>query len=151
MAEILMERVIGRPIGDVWAVLARFDAISAWASNVDHSCLTTTQADGVGAIRRIQAGRTTVLERIVEWEPGAVLAYEIDGLPPVVRGVVNRWELEADGSTTLVRLRTTITPGPRPPHKLAAAAVGKVMTKASNQMLAGLQAHVEGQATEATR
>lgn len=50
------------PPARVWQVLAHFGAISAWAPNVDHSCLLTHQAGGVGAIRRIQTRRTTVGE-----------------------------------------------------------------------------------------
>ena len=102
----------------VWAVLADFGGISRWAPNVDHSCLTTEQPEGVGTVRRVQVGRNALLERVVEWEPGRRLAYEIEGLPAVVRSVTNTWELEGSGGATTVTLTSQIDTGPRPPHQL---------------------------------
>ena len=43
-------------------MLADFGVFSASALDVDHSCLLTDQAGGVGAVRRIQTGRATVGE-----------------------------------------------------------------------------------------
>ena len=84
MVEIVERRTIARQRDDVWAALAAFDDISTWAPNVDHSCLTTEQADDIGATRRVQVGRNAMLEEIVDWQPGRELAYSITGLPPVV-------------------------------------------------------------------
>ena len=60
VVEVVESMTVERPVSVVWDVLADFDAISRWAPNVDHSCLTTNAADGVGATRRIQTGRNTV-------------------------------------------------------------------------------------------
>jgi len=128
----------------VWAVLAEFGHISRWAPNVDHSCLTTPTATGVDAVRRVQVGRNALLERVVEWELGHRLSYAIDGLPPVVTSVTNTWRLEPVGVSTRVTLRSTVRPkGPRPPQQVAARVLGRVLSKASKQMLAGLKARVE--------
>ena len=100
MVEVVEESIIARSPEVVWAALADFGSISRWAPNVDHSCLTTEQRDGVGAGRRVQVGRQAVLEHIVDWEPARRLAYAIDGLPPVVRSVTNTWTLEGTGTST---------------------------------------------------
>lgn len=144
MTEIEEVTDIARSAEDVWTVLADFGAIGRWASNVEHSCLTTEQLDGIGAVRRVQVGRNALLERIVDWEPGERLSYTIDGLPPIVRSVVNTWTLDGDGHSTTVTLQTSVDSGPRPPQQVAARVFGKVMAKASVEMLAGLKAHLEG-------
>ena len=75
MADVSDEITINSPPDVVWAALADFGAISAWAPNVDHSCLTTEQDQGVGSVRRVQVGRNALLERVVEWNEGQSLAY----------------------------------------------------------------------------
>lgn len=127
----------------VWAALADFGAIGRWAPNVDHSSLASHAPDGVGAVRRVQVGRNALLERIVTWHPGESLSYEIEGLPPVVHSVVNRWDVADEGGLTVATLTSQIEPGPRPPHQVAARVVGRVLGKASREMLAGLKSHVE--------
>ena len=42
--------VIDAPPDRVWKLLADYGAIASWAPNVDHSCLLTDRADGVGAV-----------------------------------------------------------------------------------------------------
>lgn len=130
----------------VWNVLADFGAISRWAANVDHSCLLTEHDVGVGAARRVQAARTTLIERIVTWQPPARLAYELEGLPPAVRSACNRWDLTADGAGTRVTLTTTVDAGPRPPQQLVARLVCRLIGRQSDVMLAGLTAAAEGSA-----
>ena len=137
------ETSIARSPAVVWATLADFGGIARWAPNVDHSCLTTESAGGEGAERRVQVGRNVLLERVVAWEPEHRLAYELHGLPPVVRSVTNTWTLAGSGDSTAVTLTSRIDAGPRPPQQVMARIVGRVLGKASRQMLAGLTAHVE--------
>ncbi len=125
----------------IWQVLADFGAISTWAPNADHSCLlrTSEHGGGVGSTRRIQTGRMTLLERVVTWDESKTLAYDIEGLPPVVRSVRNEWRLEPAGAAkTVVTLTSSIDCGPRPPQKLIAKIVGRRLAKASATMLDGL-------------
>mgnify|MGYP001820356679 FL=1 len=143
MVEIVEQTSIARPAAEVWAALADFGAISRWAPNVDHSCLMAEQRDGVGAVRRVQVGRNALLERIVVWEPGERLAYEIEGLPPVIRSVTNTWHLAGSDSSTSVALTSTVDAGPRPPQKLIARVVGRGLGSASRQMLSGFKRHLE--------
>jgi len=130
--------VIEAPPGRVWDVLADYGAIASWAPNVDHSCLLTERADGVGAVRRIQTGRTTLREVVKTWEPSASLSYRIIGLPPIVRSVTNTWRLAGSGDTTTVTLTSQIDCGPRPPQQAIARVVGRRLATASEQMIVGL-------------
>ena len=143
MADVVAELQIECPTDAVWAALADFGGISSWAPTVDHSCLTTDRGEGVGAVRRVQVGRNALLERVVEWEPGRTLAYSIEGLPPIVRSVVNSWELDGSGRSTKVTLTSRIDAGPRPPRKAAARVFGRVLAKASQRMLEGLKSNLE--------
>jgi len=143
MADIVEEATIERSPAVVWDALADFGNIARWAPNVDHSCLTTELATGEGAVRRVQVGRNVLLERVVAWEPGRSLAYELHGLPSVVRSVTNTWTLAGDDDATAVTLTSRIDAGPRPPQQLVARVLGRVLGKASREMLTGLTAHVE--------
>lgn len=138
MATVQRTEVIDAAPAAVWSLLADFAAISRWAPNADHSSLMTEQQEGVGAVRRIQTGGTTILETVEWWEPGVGLSYSITGLPPVIRSVTNTWRLGGSGDQTIVVLSTEIDAGPRPPQQLVAKAVGRKLGEASDQMLAGL-------------
>ena len=143
MIELTRSRTVAAPIGDIWSVLAEFDTISAWAPNVDHSCLLEDRPDDgdmLGVARRVQSGRFVLVERITTWEPQTRLAYEITGLPPVLRRVVNEWRLTAPATpnSTYVALVTRVDCGPRPPQQLIARLAGRSLAKTSDKMLAGL-------------
>lgn len=143
MTTVERKGVIGAPPDRVWDVLAHFGAIASWAPNVDHSCLLTDRADGVGAVRRIQTGRLTVRETVEIWEPSVSLSYRIIGLPPVVRSVTNTWHLDGDGDTTTVTLTSDVDCGPRPQQQMIARVVGRRLAAASTQMIAGLTRRCE--------
>lgn len=150
MAETRRSIEIPAPTEAVWAVLADFGSISAWAPNVDHSSLMSDQDAGVGAVRRIQAGRVTVVERVVEWDDGTALGYRIEGLPPAIKKVTNTWRLAPAPTGTRASLTTVVDVGPRPPQQLVARGIAKRLGGISDQMLAGLRAHLtssEGSAT----
>jgi uncharacterized protein YndB with AHSA1/START domain len=152
---ITVERTctIAAPITRVWEVLADFDQLAAWADNADHtSWLDEPLPDGqmVGRARRVQAGRMVLIERITIWEPPARLAYDLAGLPPVVKSAVNEWSLCADpgnGERTTVTLASHIDCGPRPPQQLLARVVGRRLGAASTTMLDGLTQRVAAQTT----
>lgn len=143
VAELTERATIERPPVVVWSVLAAFGAISDWAPNVDHSCLTTAQPGDVGAERRVQVGRTALLERVVAWDPAERLSYQIVGLPPVVRSVTNSWTLAPAGEHTVVSITTDVDVGPRPPQQVVARLIARQMAKASTEMLAGLTDFLE--------
>ena len=126
---------------EVWDALADFGEIVRWAPNVDHSCLMSSQTSGVGTARRIQAGRRTLVERVVEWQPGERLGYVIEGLP-VVRSLRSTWHLDERGPRTVVSLITAVDAGSRPPQKLAAKALARRLSKVSDRMLEGLDEYL---------
>ena len=127
---------------EVWALLADFPAISEWAPNVDHSCLMTEQTKGVGMVRRIQAGRTTLLERVLTWEPDETFSYALEGLPPVVKSATNTWRIVEVTGGSQVTLTSRVDAGPRPPQQLIAKVVGRKLGQASDEMIAGLIARL---------
>ncbi len=148
MTSIERHATIEAPADAVWSALADFSDIGRWAVNVDHSCSMTEPSVGVGAARRIQTGRTTLVETVQEWEPGTRLAYGIAGLPPVVRSVVTRWTLAGEAAdSTDVTVRTDVDAGPRPPQRLIARLVARKFGSAADEMLAGLTTHVERSVT----
>ncbi|MEM7093611.1 MAG: SRPBCC family protein [Actinomycetota bacterium] len=142
MAEVERSRAVHAALDEVWALLADFGAIAQWVENVDHSCLLTEQTEGLGVVRRIQTGRTVVLERVTAWERESTLEYSIEGLPPVVQSLRNRWSLAADGATTRVAITSTVDVGPRPPQQVVARLIGRRFAGVSEQMLSGLAAHL---------
>ena len=132
------------PPAAVWQVLGEgFFAIADWADAVAHSSAMTPTPAGIGASRRVVAGGAVLLENVVEWEPGTVLAYELAGLPPVVGRVENRWEIGSDGAGSTVSLRCTVEPGPRPPMRLPAKVLAKRIAKTNRSLVADLVARVE--------
>lgn len=146
MHVVTRTRTIARSPEKIWQTLADFGGISAWAPNCDHSCLLRSVDDRtkIGITRRIQTGRMTLLERVVSWDEPKSLAYDIEGLPPIVRLVRNEWRLEAtSATTTAVTLTSSIDCGPRPPQRLIARIVGRRLAKASASMLGGLNNSLE--------
>ena len=82
---IRVVRTLGRPATEVFAALsdhggyARFPGITA-ASLLEPG---TDTPNGVGALRRIQAGPVTFLERITRFEPGRRFDYRIERCTPL--------------------------------------------------------------------
>jgi uncharacterized protein YndB with AHSA1/START domain len=127
---------------DVWTTLASLDQISRWAPNVEHSSLLTAEATGVGAARRVQVGRGRALvETVTVWQPGTALTYSIDGLPPLVTSITNRWQLDEAAGGTRATLTTTIDPGTALRGRVGALVLSQVLARASVTMLRGLAAH----------
>jgi hypothetical protein len=131
----------------VWNVLADFGALSAWADDVDHSCLLEHDGNGisVGTTRRVQIGRNTLVERITEIEPPSVLGYAIEGVP---RGlaVSNRWTLAPQASNyTEVTLTTSVRIGRIPLAGLIESVLCRLAARPSGPLLAGLAKRLEGQ------
>jgi carbon monoxide dehydrogenase subunit G len=148
MAQATRHRRIEASPGEIWEVLADYGALATWAPNVSHSTVTTATSDGPGATRRVQAGRKVLLERVVDWEPALTLAYEIDGLPGAVRRAENRWRLEPVEGGTEVSLTSTVDAGSRPPQKLVAAVVARVLARVSDQLLDSLDQRMEAGARD---
>ena len=139
MADIDRSRTVAAGAKDIWDVLADFGSISAWADNIDHSCILNHGSEPVGTTRRVQIGRNALVERITEFDPTWALAYDVEGLPKRLRRVNNRWTLRsAQGGNTVVTLTSTVEIGSLPIHRLAERMVCRVQVRQSDVMLAGL-------------
>lgn len=145
MAEIDRSRVIAASPTQIWNVLADFDALTTWL-DVDHSCILTRGRDDamVGTTRRVQIGRNTLVERVTEFDPQYVLAYDIEGLPKVMGKVSNRWTLEATGGgETVVTITTTVRKGRGRTQQLVERLACQALARGSDTMLASLAKRLE--------
>lgn len=145
MASISRTRTVSAPAAAVWDVLADFGSISAWAGNVDHSCLLQHDVDpaAVGTTRRIQVGRDTLVERITDSTAPTTLRYEIEGLPRRLGRMSNRWTVMGFGETAAVTLTSTVEIADNPLARIAEKAVCRFMAKQSDTMLDGLAQRLE--------
>ncbi|MCV7440633.1 SRPBCC family protein [Mycobacterium paraense] len=146
MADIRRSRSVAARPEQIWDVLADFGSIASWAANVDHSCILFSGPDGaaVGTARRVQVKRDALVERITEFDPPRALAYDIEGLPRLVRRVANRWTLAAGpGDSTTMGLTSTVEIGSRPDQTLAERVLCRFLARQSDVMLAGLATRLE--------
>lgn len=145
VADISRSRTITAPPQAIWDVLADFGSLSAWADDVDHSCILNRGPGGAakGTTRRVQVGRNVLVERITEFDPAVALAYDVEGLPRRLRTVANRWTLRTFGTTTRVTLTSSVEIGPGPVAGAAEWAVCRTMAKLSDSMLTGLARRTE--------
>lgn len=139
MSRLERSTTVAAPPERVWEVLSDFGAISSWVPLIQHSCLLSEQIEHPGTVRRVQIARQTLVERVVVWRPSQELAYDIEGLPPIVGTARNTWRLTPSGdATTHVVLTTEIDTGRNPVRSLVAKKVLERMALASEMMLAGL-------------
>ena len=145
--QVVSSRRSSAPPAEVWRVLSDYFGLATWASEIDHSSAMTATEAGPGASRRVQVGSTVLLENVIDWEPEAGMAYEIVGLPPVLRRVENRWTLTPDGDGTAIELVATVEPGPRPPMKIAAKAAARRIGRTNRSLVDDLAAAAERNAS----
>lgn len=146
MADISRSRTVAAQPREIWEVLADFGALSSWADDVvDHSCVLNQGPDGgpLGTTRRVQVGPNALVERITEFDPPSALAYDIEGLPPRLRKVANRWTLRPAGPGTAVALISTVEVGTGRPARMAEWVALRVLAKQSDALLAGLARRLE--------
>ena len=134
----------------VWEILADFGSIADWVPLIQHSCLLSDQTERPGTVRRVQIARQTLVERIVTWNPGRELAYDIEGLPQIVGTPRTTWRLAPTADGTSVVLTTEIETGPNPVKMLAAKKALERMALASELMLAGLATATQATTEEET-
>jgi uncharacterized protein YndB with AHSA1/START domain len=145
VADIQRTRTIAAPVQKIWDVLADFGSISSWAANIDHSCILTSGP--AGTARRVQVKRNALVERITEFDPPHALAYDIEGLPRLLRTVTNRWTLTAASAglanSTVVTLTSTVEIGSHPSQKLTEHVLCRFLARQSDVMLSGLANRAE--------
>ena len=144
VAHVSRSRTIRAQPQAIWDVLADFGAVSSWVPGADHSCLLDAGPGDpvVGTARRVQVGRNALVERLIEFDPPTALAYSIEGLPPRLGALANRWTLRPVGDATAVTITSTIA-GSGPLAAVVGRIVGRAMIKSSDAMLAGLAQRCE--------
>jgi uncharacterized protein YndB with AHSA1/START domain len=140
--EVKRSRLIAAPVSRVWQMLAAFDAIGRWAPNVTHASPASTAREGVGTVRRVQAGRITLLETVTSWSPGERLVYTISGLPPMAGMVTTTWTIAPQSGATFTAVSTVIDPIPGPPGRIISRILGRRLAGAAEAMLTGLADHL---------
>lgn len=123
-------------------MLADFGNIARWAPNAEHSCLLSEQTEGVGTVRRVQAGRFVLVERVTVWQPELMLAYTIDGMPPPIRQATNTWIVRPHDVGASVTVLTEIDAGSGPARRFVAVVAARRLGGAATKMLDGLAAHL---------
>lgn len=139
MATTSSSILVPAPLETVWATLARFEDVAAWGRGVSQSSLLTEAPSGLGAVRRVQVGRSALRETITVWEPLQALAYSIEGLPAIVRSASNSWTLAAQGTGTRVTLTGEVE---TKVGGLLDKVVARKIGSANAELLAGLADHV---------
>ncbi len=144
MAEISRSRTIAAPPHAIWDLLADFGSLGSWADDVDHASILRHGQDGpLGTTRRVQLGRNTFVEQIIEFDPPLIMAYRISGLPKLVRSAVNRWTLNSENGATVVTLTNTIGIDAGPLARAAEWTACRGLAKQSERLLAGLARRLE--------
>ena len=89
----------------VWKVLGDFGTEHRWTKSLAQ-CVRDTEVVGVGTIRTCTLpkplmGRSSVREQLTEYEPGAALAYRLEGAAGPFSSASSRWSTtaSADGGT----------------------------------------------------
>lgn len=109
----------------VWAVLSDYEGMSSWAPGLKITVIRpgTTEPNGVGAQRRIQAvpGMAPLVEEIIAFEPDQRLSYRgVSGIP--FRNYVGNVALRSTGSGT--EISYTVSADNRLPGVAAVLAQG---------------------------
>jgi uncharacterized protein YndB with AHSA1/START domain len=145
VAQVDRTRTIAAIPSEVWDVLADFGALSSWVDRADHSSILVHGADDdpIGTARRVQMGRNTLVECIVEFDAPSTLAYDIQGLPTKLGRVTNRWAIRPSGQSTVVTLTSAVDIGSGRLQQLAERVVCRVIARESDGMLAGLAKRLE--------
>lgn len=145
VSDISRCRTVVAPPQVIWEVLADFGSLSSWADDVDHSCVLHHGQDGpLGTTRRVQVGRNTFVERIIDFDPPVTLAYRVEGLPPLVHTAVNRWTLAPkESGATVVTLTSTLNVDAGPLSGAAERVACRAMAMRSDRLLAGLAHRLE--------
>lgn len=120
----------------LWAVLSDLPALAEWAPGIDGARVTSENASGVGAVRRVATAQFGEIEQhVTVWAPGETLAYVTAQSGPFVR-TLTRYDLttEADGACRVgLRLAFEVAPG-----AMSVAQAQAVLTKGLTATLQAL-------------
>lgn len=71
----------------VWDTLADLEGVSHWNPTIERAECISDRTTGLGARRRCYMHPSGwMIESVAEWEPGRVIAFEVENAPPLKRG-----------------------------------------------------------------
>ena len=145
MPKLVRQIAINASKEKVWEVLADFSGAANWAPTILESRSTTEANGGVGAERTCKHVKMgNIEERIVAWEDGRSLSYDvIKGLPFPMKSLNNTWAVSTLGDGALVTLTMDFGMKLGPLGLLAALMARPPMRKEMGVSLAGLKQYVE--------
>ena len=145
MPKLVRQVTINAPKEKVWDVLADFSGAANWAPTITESRSTTEANGGVGAKRTCKHVKMGVIEeRIVAWEDGRGLSYDvIKGLPFPMKSMNVTWSVNAAGDSAIVSAAMDFRMGPGPLGLLPALMARLPMRKELQVSLAGLKQYIE--------
>ena len=145
MPKLVRQVTINASKEKVWEVLADFSGVANWAPTISESRSTTEANGGVGAertCRHVKMGN--IEERIVAWEDGRSLSYDVfKGLPFPMKSLNNTWTVNAAGDHAIVSVAMEFRMGLGPLGVLPALMARLPMRKEMQVSLAGLKEYVE--------
>ena len=148
---ILSEQVvIEAPHADVWAVLADFGGVAAWAPYMRNSHLIGEQAVGVGTRRGMRHAWGFLFEEAVTgWVEGKGYSFDVFRAPYPMKNVKESWEAVpgSDVSTVITRVTYEMHLGPLG-RLLDWALVRFIVRREMRAGLDGLKHHVENDCIE---
>ena len=145
MPRLVRQVAINATKEKVWEVLADFSGAANWAPTISESRSTTEANGGVGAERTCKHEKMgNIEERIVAWEDGRSLSYDvIKGLPFPMKSLNNTWTVNAAGDNAIVSVEMEFRMGLGPLGVLPALMARLPMRKEMQVSLAGLKQYVE--------
>ena len=145
MAKLVRQVAINASKEKVWEVLADFSGVANWAPTILESRSTTEVNGGVGAERTCKHEKMgNIEERIVAWEDGRSLSYDVfKGLPFPMKSLNNTWTVNAAGDNAIVSVEMEFRMGLGPLGVLPALMARLPMRKEMQVSLAGLKQYVE--------
>jgi len=145
MPKLVRQVAINASKEKVWEVLADFSGVANWAPTILESRSTTEANGGVGAERTCKHVKMgNIEERIVAWEDGHSLSYDvIKGLPFPMKSLNNTWSVIAAGDNATVSVAMDFRMGLGPLGVLPALMARLPMRKEMQVSLAGLKQYVE--------
>jgi hypothetical protein len=94
MLEVKQTIEINALVDDVWRTLAKLDDVSTWSRAVTKARYSSSKERGLGAERICEvSGVGTLIEQVVHWTEGETLAYEISGLPSIIKSAECSWHV----------------------------------------------------------
>lgn len=113
----------------LWRVLSDLAALPEWAPGINGAEVTSADAYGLGAVRRVDTAQFGSIEHhVTVWEPDARFAYETADSGPFSRTLTTYTVMPGEGGATVsVSLSFDLKPGAMEPDQ-AKAVLDKGLT-----------------------